>query len=81
MDSADTILTANQMLKKEFGIDDSLANSPISLQSLLAGLAVPVGPQPGPGGMLGMPGMPGGMPGLGGNPAGGIGGGNGGDDR
>lgn len=81
MDSADTILTANQMLKKEFGIDDSLANSPISLQSLLAGLAVPVGPQPGPGGMLGMPGMPGGMPGLGGNPAGGIGGGTGGDDR
>ncbi len=81
MDSADTILTANQMLKKEFGIDDSLVNSPISLHSLLAGLAVPVGPQPGPGGMLGMPGMPGGMPGLGGNPAGGIGGGTGGDDR
>lgn len=66
VDNADTLVSNVRRLQKEFGIEEAAANSPISLLSLLSGLAVPASPQGGAPGMpgMGMPGM--GMPGMGG---------------
>ncbi len=76
IDNADTLVSNVRRMQKEFGIEEAAANTPISILSLLSGLAVPAGPQAGAQGNPGMPGMGGpGMP-AGGKPGGAGAGGN-----